>query len=374
MPIAAIGVNSRALWYLTRGTGLVALVLLTITLILGVTQVVRFARPGLPRFVVAALHKNASLIAIVLLGVHIVTALVDTFAPITVVNVFIPFTGTYRPLWLGLGAIAFDLMIALVVSSLIRDRIGLRAWRAIHWAAYASWPVALAHGLGTGSDSQAGWVLFIYVVCLAAVVGAVGWRLATDWAPANATRRGSAVAVAAAAVVALGAFTVAGPLRPGWARRAGTPTALLGTRTTTVEQAATQPASPSATPSAPPAAALTPPFTATFSGTLSQAAPDANGVVSVTIAGPVSGSVTGQLAIVLQGTPAAGGGVSLDQGRVTFGPTAQPGRYHGSVVRLEGQDLAASVSDAGRHHLTLNVRLRLRDNSSEVAGTLEASA
>jgi predicted ferric reductase len=141
---ATVTSNSRALWYLTRGFGLVALILLTVTMVLGLTQAVRFARPGWPRFVVSALHKNASLVALVLLVIHIVTSLLDTYAPIRIVDVFIPFVSQYRPVWLGLGALSLDLLIAVLVTSLLRERLGHRAWRAVHWAAFACWPLGQA--------------------------------------------------------------------------------------------------------------------------------------------------------------------------------------------------------------------------------------
>jgi methionine sulfoxide reductase heme-binding subunit len=74
--------------------------------------------------------------------------------------------------------VASDLMIALVVTSLLRQHLGYRAWRAVHWAAYACWPIAFVHGLGLGSDTGFGWDLAINLTCLGAVVGAVVWRFA----------------------------------------------------------------------------------------------------------------------------------------------------------------------------------------------------
>jgi sulfoxide reductase heme-binding subunit YedZ len=219
--------DPRALWYLTRGFGLVALVLLTVSVALGVAELARFARPGLPRFVVAGLHRNASLLAVVLLAVHIATAIADPFAPIRVADAFIPFIGSYRPLWLGLGALASDMLLALVVTSLVRQRIGFRFWRAVHWCAYACWPVAVVHGLGTGSDSQLGWVQLVYVACVAVVLAAVVWRLTTTWSGASAGRRLTAGAGAAVLVLLVSIWTAQGPLRAGWAARAGTPPALL---------------------------------------------------------------------------------------------------------------------------------------------------
>lgn len=220
--------DPKALWYLTRGFGLVTMVLLTVSVALGVAQLARFARPGLPRFVIAGLHRNASLLAVVGLAVHIVTAVADPFAPIRLVDSFVPFGGLYRPVWLGFGAVATDLLLTLVVTSLIRHRIGHGPWRAIHWCAYACWPVAVVHGLGTGSDSRLGWVQLLYVACVAAVLAAVGWRLTTRWTTASPGRRATAALSTALVVVVVSAWAAQGPLHQGWARRAGTPPALLG--------------------------------------------------------------------------------------------------------------------------------------------------
>src|SRR5450755_4130265 len=120
----AIVVNSSTpLWYTTRATGLVALVLLTFSMMLGVLASVRYQRPGLPRFVTSGLHRNSSLLALAFTGIHIVTTLADTFAHIRVQDVVIPFISVYRPFWLGLGTIAFDLMLALTVTSIFRARV-----------------------------------------------------------------------------------------------------------------------------------------------------------------------------------------------------------------------------------------------------------
>lgn len=226
--------NPKALWFLTRGFGLVTLVLLTVSVALGVAQLARFARPGLPRFLVAGLHRNVSLLAVVLLAVHILTAVADPFAPIRLVDVFIPFGGLYRPLWLGMGALATDLLLALVVTSLVRHRIGYGPWRAVHWCAYACWPVAVVHGLGTGSDSRLGWVQLLYVACVAVVLAAVGWRLTTRWTEAPSGRRLTAALGAVVIVAVVFAWAAQGPFHRGWARRAGTPPALIGSTSRSV--------------------------------------------------------------------------------------------------------------------------------------------
>jgi sulfoxide reductase heme-binding subunit YedZ len=168
---------SNALWYVGRGTGVASLLLLTVVVALGIAT--RSGRPvlGLPRFAVAAVHRTASLTAVVFLLIHVGTLYFDPYAQLHVVDFLVPFTGAYRPFWLGLGTVGFDLIAALVVTSLLRHRIGLRTWRAIHWLAYLSWPVALSHALGNGTDNGTWWLRAVAALCTLAVLGAVGWRV-----------------------------------------------------------------------------------------------------------------------------------------------------------------------------------------------------
>ena len=215
-----------ALWYLTRGTGLVTLVLLTASVVLGIVQVQRWTPEGSPRFVFVSLHRAVSLLVVALLAVHVLTAVLDSFAPIRLVDAVLPFTGTYRPLWLGFGALAFDLILALTITSLLRRRLGLPAWRAVHWLAYVCWPVALVHGWGTGSDARTTWMLALTLGCAAAVLAAVGWRIAGA-RPEHARLRAAAALAAVALSAVVGAWVSQGPLAPGWAKRSGTPAALL---------------------------------------------------------------------------------------------------------------------------------------------------
>jgi len=214
------------LWYLTRATGAVALLLLTGSLVLGIADVRRLSSASWPRFVVDSLHRSVSLLALVFLVVHILTSVLDSYVSISVVNAVVPFTGSYRPLWLGLGAVSFDLMVAVVITSLLRGRVGYRAWRAVHWAAYACWPLALVHGLGTGSDVKSSWLLVLSVVCALAVLAAVLSRVLSGW-PAGAPGRRAALAVTAAFTVFVLAWLPIGPLGSEWARRSGTPSSLL---------------------------------------------------------------------------------------------------------------------------------------------------
>ena len=175
----SVSLNGPGLWYATRAAGLVSLLLLTASVLLGVLTAGRFSSERWPRFLTTGLHRNISMLACVFLALHVGTTLLDSYVSIPVTAAFVPFASPYKTFWLGLGAIALDLLLALVATSLVRNRLSLRSWRRVHWLAYACWPIGLAHGLGIGTDRDATWVFATTVGCAAAVAGAATWRLVT---------------------------------------------------------------------------------------------------------------------------------------------------------------------------------------------------
>jgi methionine sulfoxide reductase heme-binding subunit len=191
--------TSTALWYASRATGVVALVLLTVVVLLGIGVNRQRRLPGLPRFATTSLHRSMSLLAVAFVAIHVITAIADPYVTIGIAASVIPFTSPYRPLWLGLGAISLDVMIALILTSLARARLGRRAWRTVHWLAYACWPVALAHGIGSSDDLRSGWLLGLTVACTAAVAAAASWRVG---GALTARRRAGRVARALAGTAA----------------------------------------------------------------------------------------------------------------------------------------------------------------------------
>jgi predicted ferric reductase len=226
MPTLLAAAGGSTYWYLTRSTGAMALLLLSVAIALGVIDVQRWSTPRWPRFVLDSLHRNVSLLALAFLVAHILTSVLDSFAPIGLVDAFIPFAGSYRPFWLGLGAVSFDLILAVIATSLLRARMGYGTWRAVHWLTYASWPIALLHGFGTGSDVKTSWLAVLSVLCVLLVVGAVLARVARGW-PENLRLRGAALGGTGAFSLFLLLWLPQGPLGSEWARRSGTPTSLL---------------------------------------------------------------------------------------------------------------------------------------------------
>lgn len=368
MMLTLARISPSAYWYLARSTGVVALVLLTLSVVLGILGSVRFSRgPRWPRFAIDSLHRDTSLLVVALIVIHVITSVLDGFAPISLIDGVIPFRSPYRPLWLSMGALSFDLIIALVVTSLLRRRVGYRSWRAIHWLAYVSWPVAVLHGLGTGSDVKSGWSIVLTLACLAAVLAAVAARLRATH-EANPAVRAGATVLAIAAPIGLLVFAAQGPLEKGWARRAGTPAHLLGA-THPVTRSVTRPASPTQTQ--PAKSPLERAFSANLSGTIAQTAAPGGAILELGLR--LSGGVTGQLRVRMGGSPLPGGGLSLSGSQVDLTGPGLRAALAGRITSLQNDNFLARVSDYAGNAMQLRGALSIDPNSGAVTGTLSGS-
>lgn len=347
------------LWYLTRGTGLVALLLLTGTVVLGILGSVRFSTPAWPRFVQQGLHRNLSLLTVLLIPIHVITSVADGFVPLTIFDAVVPFYAKYRPVWVGLGAIAFDLLIALVITSLLRHRIGQPSWRFIHWLAYLCWPIALIHEIGTGSDATNALVVLIDIVCVASVLTALGWRLYTGW-PRNAALRTTAALGAVVFTLGVIIFSVVGPFSPNWAKRAGS-------KVNAVVVSSNK--SPSSTTTTSPSTTnmISTPFNANFTGTVSTSPQDSQGYVTVSIKGSLSLAGSPILSLSITGIPSESG-VEMVSSSVTLGT------YKGVVTNLSGTQVIAKLSDSNGSKIRLTSNFQLQQDSSQATGTVSGES
>lgn len=348
-------------WFVTRATGVVALVLLTGAAALGVAGVRRIQLAN-ARFVLDELHRSVSLLAVAFVGVHVATTLLDGFAPIGIIDVIVPFRSAYRPIWLGLGTVGFDLAAAVTVTSLLRDRVGYRAWRAIHWLAYLSWPLALVHSYGTGSDPKAHWMLLLTGLCVVVMLTAVVARVTAGW-PAHLPTRLSVLGAAALFPLGLVAWLLPGPLASGWAQRAGTPSALLasarvsgGTPRTSVSGRSVLPAFA---------------VSARFRGRVRQGELGPGAAV-VDISLVVSDRSLRRVHIRIEGQPIAGGGVDMSDSQVSAGPSSNPDRYTGHVTALSGPTIQARVVDAGGGAVDIAAELESQGRDGSASGILTA--
>ncbi|MHB8681833.1 MAG: ferric reductase-like transmembrane domain-containing protein [Acidimicrobiales bacterium] len=358
--------NAHTLWYITRATGIVALLLLSATTVLGILTTIRVSTERWPRFAWQDLHRRLSLLSVVFVGLHVASTVADGYAPIGWLSAFVPFTSPYRRLWLGLGTAAVDLLLAVGISSAFRARIRAGTWRALHYLAYLSWPLAVVHALGTGTDPRLHWVLALVVLCVASVVIAGVWRLSSGW-PTRAPLRAGAGAIGLVSLIATSAWAGSGPLRAGWAAKAGTPPNLLGrTVSASVTPSSTGAGGSGSSTATIPAA----PFSSSLTGTISERNL-ASGLVEVDITAAASGGAPGVLGIRLVGQPDGSGGVAMEQSSATFGPSSAPGQYTGRVVGLNGSRLDIALSDAASG-TPLDLRVDMSIDGQRVSGSLSA--
>ncbi|HEV2686013.1 MAG TPA: ferric reductase-like transmembrane domain-containing protein [Actinomycetota bacterium] len=353
--------TGTAMWYLTRGTGIVSLLLLTASVVLGVVNQTRWSTDRWPRFALQDLHKNVSLVALAVVAVHVSTSVIDRFAPIGWKDTLVPFLSPYRPLWLGLGTLSADFFLAVLITSLLRPRISPRLWRAVHWVSYASWPAAVLHSLGTGTDVKVGWMLVLTACCILSVVLAVWWRVSVGW-PQNLPWRAAGVVASVLLPIGLTGFAFAGPLRPGWAQTAGTPSHLLAgsstTRATTTSVSDTLPRLP---------------FQAAFQGRISESTSQDGSTVTVSISGLLEGGKQGVLQIALRGIALPEGGISMSDGAGEYGTALRQRIYKGSVASLDGGNIVLHMRAAGLQPMTLITQLDIGEGSS-VTGTVAGQA
>jgi sulfoxide reductase heme-binding subunit YedZ len=162
-------VSTQILWFATRGAGIVSLLLFSAVACLGLLSVARTQSAWWPRFLTVELHRTLALLSVAFLAVHIATAVFDPFTHLGIAAALVPLASAYRPLPVAFGVVSTYLVAAVVVTSLLRDRLGHRTWRAIHWTSYASWPLAVEHTLTAGSDAFSPWLLAVTAACVIAV-------------------------------------------------------------------------------------------------------------------------------------------------------------------------------------------------------------
>jgi len=201
-------------WYAARAAGIVAYVLLTVVVAVGISLAGRAPGRGRwrrwPMFAVEDVHRTGGLLIGAFIAMHVVTIAIDSFLPFSVGQLVVPLTSTYRPLWVALGIVAAELLLALAVTNHYRDRMPRRWWRAAHYANFAVWTAATFHGMGSGTDRSAPWMMALYAAAVAAVTGAVVWRLAAAGRLSGRLQPVGVLSAGGAAALVLG--LLAGPL------------------------------------------------------------------------------------------------------------------------------------------------------------------
>lgn len=163
-------------WILARATGLTAYVLLTCSVLAGLVVKSRPFGMALKPATATDLHRTLAFLSLGALALHGLALVLDGTVEIGLGALLVPGLAPYRPLWTGLGVVAGELMLLVYASFSLRRRIGQRNWRRLHWATYATFAAATAHGLMAGTDSAASWALGLYLGAVGAVAAATAWR------------------------------------------------------------------------------------------------------------------------------------------------------------------------------------------------------
>jgi methionine sulfoxide reductase heme-binding subunit len=197
-------------WYAARGAGILAYIVLSFVVVLGTTMAGKRAFARWPRFALEDVHRFAGLLVGAFITVHVVTVAIDSYLPFSLTSLVVPLTSRYRPIWIALGVVAAELLLALAVTNRYRGRLSYGFWRKMHYANFVVWTAATLHGLGSGTDRSSPWFLLLYGLATGAVVVAIAASLGRR----GLLRPARPVAlVAAAGAVALVAALGLGPLR-----------------------------------------------------------------------------------------------------------------------------------------------------------------
>src|SRR5512132_2702274 len=193
-------------WYAARAAGIAAYVLLSFVVVLGLTMARNARLRRWPKYALEDVHRFAGLLVGTFLVIHVVTIAIDAWLPFSFASIVLPFVSRYRPVWVALGIVAAELLLALAIANHYRDRLPYRFWRRTHYLNFAVWTLATIHGIASGTDRSAPWFLALYALSTAAVGAATAWRFGRNRLSAGRSAPGVAVAGAALAtlVVALG--------------------------------------------------------------------------------------------------------------------------------------------------------------------------
>lgn len=167
----------RLPWYATRVTALLAYLALTGSVIYGLLLSTKILDRIAHRTVSFTLHQDLASFGLALALVHAAVLMLDRSVPYSPTDLIVPFSGPYRPIWVGIGQLTLGISIVVLFSFYVRKRTGQKAWRRLHYLSFLAFLGATAHGLMAGTDTAAPWVIFGYTLMAAIVVFLLTYRI-----------------------------------------------------------------------------------------------------------------------------------------------------------------------------------------------------
>jgi predicted ferric reductase len=166
-------------WYAARAAGIVAYMLLTVVVVIGIALAGKVRSARWPAFAVEDVHRYGGILTGAFLALHVATIAIDSYTAFSLPQLVVPFASAYRPLWTALGIVAAELLLAVAVTNWLRGRISHRLWRRAHYLTFGVWGLATLHGVGAGADGGSAWFLGLVLGGVFAVAAALAFRLAT---------------------------------------------------------------------------------------------------------------------------------------------------------------------------------------------------
>jgi methionine sulfoxide reductase heme-binding subunit len=201
-------------WYAARAGGVAAYVLLTLNVSIGLLMTGKKTMKHWPRFALEDVHRFTGILTGTFVVLHITTVAIDSYLPFSPLSLAVPFISTYRPIWIGLGIVAAELLLALAITNHYRNtKLSYRTWRRWHYVNFAVWTAATFHSLGSGTDRSTTWLLAIDAVAVGTVCALTTWRILRRSDRTGPVVRGAVPVLAAAAGIVLVSALALGPLR-----------------------------------------------------------------------------------------------------------------------------------------------------------------
>ncbi len=364
-------VSISPLWYISRSAGYVGLVLLGLIGILGIVTAGNLRNARGTKFFAPELHRSLSLLAIVVLGIHVGAAVADKYSFIGVKDIVIPFGSAYRPLWVGLGAVAVDLGVAVIVTSLIRIKLGYRGWKMVHWVSYPIFALSILHGLGSGTDTSLWFSKLLYLVVVGSLVLAIIARLIARQDRIS-PKRIVLLVTSFAVPLAILIWAISGPFQLNWPARAQGGIKQAALTSASITKTATG-STVQSTHTALAPLGLNSNYVSNWSGKVDQSPANGQGEIALRLMGSLSSSPNYLLSVVLIGVP-LGGGVSMTSSLVEIAANDDAVVYKGSVIALNGTTFVAQVADATGKSTTFSASINLGTNGSSFTATIAGSA
>lgn len=362
--MAAVVNNTKFLWYTSRATGIIAMVLLGVVVTLGILTASKSTPLGLGKFIGPDLHRRLSISTLVFLVAHIISAILDPFVTVGIGASLIPFAAKYRPLWVGLGTTSFDLLLVIVATSVVRHRFNHGIWKKVHYLSWVVVTLVLFHALGTGSDAHIKLVEGIYVLFVLAMGGAGIYRAYQEYGLAKGQKIVAGASLFLVPIALLG-WALNGPLKAGWAKSASG-FSIFPTTTVAVSSGSTAKSSSTSQAASGPAVAL-PITNAAITGTMTQTQ-TSSGVVVLVLRGSVANSVD-YVEVQLNGVVQEGA-LALESSTAFLGTKSAPNTYTGTVTQANGSALTLSLKGP-KGAVTANLNVSL--SGSSFSGTISAS-